>query len=64
MFHVSNYVTTAPKRLGFMMQRILSTPEWEARMTPTDFRAITPLVWEHINPYGRYELHMETRLAI
>jgi hypothetical protein len=47
-----------------MMQRILNTPEWEARMTPTDFRAITPLVWEHINPYGRYELDMETRLAI
>ncbi len=47
-----------------MMQRILSTPEWEARMTPTDFRAITPLVWEHINPYGRYELDMESRLAI
>ncbi len=33
-------------------------------MTPTDFRAITPLVWEHINPYGRYELDMESRLAI
>ncbi len=47
-----------------MMQRILSMHEWEARMTPTDFRAITPLVWEHINPYGRFELDMETRLAI
>ncbi len=47
-----------------MMQRILTKPEWEMRMTPNDFRAITPLVWEHINPYGRYELDMESRLAI
>jgi hypothetical protein len=47
-----------------MMQRILGKPEWETRMTPTDFRAITPLVWEHINPYGRYDLDMESRLAI
>jgi hypothetical protein len=29
-----------------------------------DVRAITPLVWEHINPYGRYDLDMESRLAI
>jgi TnpA family transposase len=27
-----------------MLQRILGKPEWETRMTPTDFRAITPLV--------------------
>jgi hypothetical protein len=29
-----------------------------------DLRAITPLVWEHINPYGRYDLDMESRIAI
>jgi hypothetical protein len=33
-------------------------------MTPVDFQALTPLVWEHVNPYGRYELDMESRLAI
>lgn len=22
---------------------------------------ITPLIWEHVNPYGRFELDMETR---
>jgi hypothetical protein len=47
-----------------VVQRILGKPEWETRMTPTDFRAITPLVWEHINPYGRSDLDMESRLAI
>ena len=29
-----------------------------------DFRALTPLVWEHVNPYGRYELDMDARLAL
>jgi len=28
------------------------------------FRAITPLVWEHINPYDRYELDMDSRFGI
>ena len=25
--------------------------------------ALTPLIWEHVNPYGRYELDMRTRIA-
>jgi hypothetical protein len=33
-------------------------------MTPVDLRALTPLVSEHVNPYGRYELDMESRLAL
>ena len=24
---------------------------------------LTPLIWEHVNPYGRYELDMRTRIA-
>jgi TnpA family transposase len=47
-----------------MMQQILSRPQWSTRMTPVDLRALTPLVWEHVNPYGRYELNMESRLAL
>jgi hypothetical protein len=30
----------------------------------TDLRALTPLIWEHVNPYGRFELDMTTRLPI
>jgi hypothetical protein len=33
-------------------------------LTPTDLRAVTPLIWEHVNPYGRFELDMETRLDL
>jgi hypothetical protein len=29
-------------------------------LTPTDLRAVTQLIWEHVNPYGRFELDMET----
>ena len=47
-----------------MMQQVLERPHWTDRLTAVDFRAITPLIWEHINPYGRYELDMTTRLAL
>jgi hypothetical protein len=25
---------------------------------------LAPLIWEHVNPYGRFELDMEARLPI
>ena len=34
------------------------------RFTPRDLRALTPLIWEHVNPYGRFELDMDARLPI
>jgi hypothetical protein len=36
----------------------------DRRLTPTDLRAVTPLIWEHVNPYGRFDLDMETRLDL
>ncbi len=47
-----------------MMQHVLKQPYWNDRLTTVDLRAITPLIWEHVNPYGRFELDMTTRLAI
>nr|WP_294043155.1 hypothetical protein [Thiolapillus sp.] len=29
-----------------------------------DFRALTPLIYAHVNPYGIFELDMNTRLPI
>lgn len=29
-----------------------------------DQSALTPLIWEHVNPYGRFELDMNSRLAL
>jgi TnpA family transposase len=47
-----------------MLQRVLARPEWSGRPTVRDLRALTPLIWEHVNPYGRFELDMATRLPI
>ena len=33
-------------------------------MTPEDFRALTPLIYHHVNPYGIFELDLDKRLAI
>ena len=47
-----------------MLQQVLAQPQWSKRLTPRDLRALTPLIWEHVNPYGRFELDMDARLPI
>src|SRR6516162_7189573 len=41
-----------------MIQQVLARPHWAERLTATDLRALTPLIWEHVNPYGRFELDL------
>ena len=47
-----------------MIQRVLDRPQWTNRLTMPDLRALTPLVWEHVNPYGRFELDMSQRIPL
>lgn len=47
-----------------MIQQILKEVEWLNRMTPRDLAALSPLISQHINPYGRFELDMEVRLPL
>ena len=47
-----------------MIQRVLAEPEWAGRLTQDDLRALTPLFYTHVNPYGTFELDMDTRLAL
>jgi TnpA family transposase len=47
-----------------MLQTILAEPPWAERMTPDDYRGLTPLVFTHVTPYGRFELDLDTRLPI
>jgi TnpA family transposase len=47
-----------------MIQHTLALPAWANRLTGADHRALTPLIWEHINPYGRFDLDMTARLAL
>jgi hypothetical protein len=46
------------------MQQVLTRPHWAERLTATDLRSVTLLIWEHVNLYRRFELDMETRLDL
>ena len=47
-----------------MIQWVLDAPAWANRLTEEDRRALSPLLWGHINPYELSRLDMNTRLAI
>ncbi|WP_143847339.1 Tn3 family transposase, partial [Nocardiopsis sp. JB363] len=47
-----------------LLQRVLEDPAWAGRLTPEDRRALNPLFWTHINPYGRFNLDMDKRLDL
>lgn len=47
-----------------MLQSILSDRKWCDLMTPEDLRALTPLVYTHVNPYGTFRLNMSERLPL
>ncbi len=47
-----------------MIQRVLSEESWKNRMTTANLRALSPLIYSHVNPYGRFDLDMNKRLPI
>ena len=47
-----------------MIQHVLIEKRWLDQMTPEDLRALTPLIYNHVNPYGIFRLDMEQRLAL
>ncbi|CAM5653604.1 transposase [Streptomyces griseorubiginosus] len=47
-----------------LMQQILADPKWADILTDADRRALSPLFWTHVNPYGRFELDMSSRLEL
>ena len=47
-----------------MIQRVLAEERWRQRLSEADLRALSPLIYTHINPYGRFELDMNARLPI
>ena len=47
-----------------MLQRVLAEREWLSRMEKEDLRALTPLIYAHINPYGTFKLDMDERMAL
>lgn len=47
-----------------MLEQVIKGTDWLSQMTTQDKRAITPLLHEHINPYGTFILDLEKRLAL
>jgi hypothetical protein len=47
-----------------MIQQVLTDDAWWERMTPDDLRALTLLIYTHVNPYGTFELDMHERLPL
>lgn len=47
-----------------MIQEVHSAEEWDGVLTEEDYRALSPLIYAHVNPYGIFELDMEQRLPI
>ena len=45
-----------------MMQSVLAEPDWAARLSAVDHRGLSPLIYSHVNPYGRFDLDLETRI--
>ncbi|MFC4501317.1 MULTISPECIES: Tn3 family transposase [Streptomyces] len=47
-----------------LLQEILAEPKWAEKLTDADRRALSPLFWTHVNPYGGFELDMSNRLGL
>jgi len=47
-----------------IIQQILAEPEWAKRLTDRDKKALTALIWEHVNPYGTFHIDMSTHLDL
>jgi TnpA family transposase len=47
-----------------MIQKVLAQPYWQGGVTLRNYAALTPLIWEHVNPYGQFDLDMNERLAL
>jgi hypothetical protein len=47
-----------------MIQEVLSAASWSERVTDEVMRGLTPLLYGHVNHYGRFELDMSKRLPL
>jgi TnpA family transposase len=47
-----------------MLQDVLADPEWAELLKPADRRGLTPLFWQHVQPYGEVRLDVAKRLSL
>lgn len=46
-----------------MIQSVLEQKHWQQKLTEVDKRAITPLIFSHVNPYGTFKLDLNERIT-
>lgn len=47
-----------------MIQRVVAENGWMERFDKEDYRALSPLIHAHVNPYGKFELDMDKNLGL
>jgi len=47
-----------------MLQQVLKQPIWQRSLSEADWRGLTALFYNHVNPYGYFELDMDRRLVL
>lgn len=46
------------------IQKTVKERRWLEKTTREDLRALSPLIYNHITPYGRFEVDLDQRLAL
>ncbi len=47
-----------------MLQEVLAEEKWKSAMKREDWRGLTPLFYQHVNPYGRFTLDLTQRIPL
>jgi len=47
-----------------LIQRVLADPKQFQKMKQEDWRALTPLIYRHVNSYGMFRLDMHEHMHI
>jgi TnpA family transposase len=47
-----------------MVQQVLKADRWQNRLNAEDLRALTPLFYGHVTPYGTFDIDLNTRLSL
>ncbi|OBY26935.1 Tn3 family transposase [Leisingera sp. JC1] len=45
-----------------MVQSVLAGPTWADHLSERDYRGLSPLIYSHINPYGRFDVDLGKRI--
>ena len=45
-----------------MVQSVPGDPGWASKLSSDDLCGLSPLIYAHINPYGRFEVDLDPRI--